>query len=137
MERTLTIIKPDAVSRNLIGKILAQLEDEGLRIIALKRLHLNQREAEGFYAVHRQRPFFESLTTYMTTGSVVVAVLEAENAISKLRSIMGATNPDEAEPGTIRAQYGENVERNSIHGSDAPETAATEIAFFFNSLEIT
>ncbi|MBN2383011.1 nucleoside-diphosphate kinase [bacterium] len=136
MERTLTIIKPDAVARNLIGTILAQLEQNGLRIIALKRVRLTKKDAEAFYAVHRERPFYKSLTDYMTTGPVVVAVLEGEQAISTLRSVMGATNPAQAEAGTIRARFAENVERNSIHGSDAPETAAREISFFFNELEL-
>jgi len=136
MERTLTIIKPDAVSRNLIGSIIAQLEENGLRVIALKRLRMTKEVAERFYAVHRERPFYDSLTAYMSTGPVVVCVLEGNKAITTLRSVMGATNPAQAAPGTIRARHGENVERNSIHGSDAPETALQEISFFFNALEI-
>lgn len=136
MERTLNIIKPDAVTRNLIGKILSRFEEEGLRIVALKRLQLTKDEAEGFYAVHRERPFFDSLTTYMTSGPIVVNVLEGTDAIAKLRTIMGATDPAKADSGTIRAEFGQNIEHNSVHGSDAPETAAYEISYFFNALEL-
>lgn len=136
IERTLNIIKPDAVARNLIGQILARFEQEGLRIVALKRLHLDKAGAEGFYAVHRQRPFFASLTAYMVSGPVVVVALEGENAITRLRAIMGATDPGKAEPGTIRALHGQSIERNSVHGSDSPDSAAFEIKYFFNALEI-
>jgi nucleoside-diphosphate kinase len=135
IERTLTIIKPDAVGRGLVGKILARIEDQGFRICALKLVHLTRQAAEAFYKVHAERPFYESLTTYMSSGPVVPMLLERDNAIQSLRDLMGATDPQQAAPGTIRRDYGENIERNAIHGSDAPETAAVEIAFFFNHLE--
>ncbi len=135
-ERTLSIIKPDAVERNHIGEILAMIEKTGLRIVAMKRIRLTQGDAEGFYAVHRDKPFFGELTTYMTSGPVVVSVLEGENAITRYRDLMGATNPEKAAPGTIRKLYAKNIEANSVHGSDAPETARQEIAYFFNALEI-
>ncbi len=131
MERTLSIIKPDAVAKNIIGKIYSRFEDGGLRIIAAKMLHLTQEQAQGFYAVHRERPFFQDLVDFMTSGPVMVQVLEGENAIAKNREIMGATDPQKAAPGTIRADFAETVEENAVHGSDGPDTAATEIAFFF------
>ncbi len=137
IERTLTIIKPDAVAGKLMGKILDRLERENFRIAAAKLLHLSQRQAEGFYAVHRERPFFGSLTKYMTEGPVLVMVLEAENAIQRLRGVMGATDPAKAAEGTLRKQYGTSIERNVVHGSDAPETARFEICYFFNALEQT
>ena len=137
MERTFAIIKPDAVGRNLIGKILTRIEERGFRIVAMKRLRLSPAQAEGFYAVHRGKPFFPSLTAYMTSGPCVALVLEKENAIADWRKLMGATNPAQAEPGTIRKDLAESLERNSVHGSDAPETAAYEIPYFFSSLEIT
>lgn len=135
-EKTLSIIKPDAVERNLIGEILAQIEAGGLRIKALKMLHMTKPQAQGFYAVHKERPFFDSLTEYMSSGPVVVAVLEGENAITRYREIMGATNPSEAAEGTIRNRLGQDIEKNSVHGSDAPETAGQEISYFFNQLEV-
>ena len=131
MEKTFSIIKPDAVSRNLIGKIVAKFEGEGLRIAHMKMKHLSKQEAEGFYAVHKERPFFGELTEYMCSGPVVLMVLEGENAIKRNREIMGATNPAEAADGTIRKLYGIDVGQNTVHGSDAPETAAEEISFFF------
>jgi len=137
VERTLTIIKPDAVAGKLTGRIVERLERENFRIIAAKLVHLTQSQAEGFYAVHRQRPFFPSLTKYMTEGPVLVMVLEAEDAIRRLRTVMGATDPAQAAEGTIRRQYGSSIERNVVHGSDAPETARFEIGYFFNALEQT
>ncbi len=131
MERTLSIIKPDAVAKNVIGKIYSRFEEGGLRIIAAKMLHLSQEQVQGFYAVHRERPFFQDLVNFMTSGPVVVQVLEGENAIAKNREIMGATDPQKAAPGTIRADFAETVEENAVHGSDGADTAATEIAFFF------
>ena len=136
MERTLSIIKPDAVSRNLIGEIIRRLEENNLKIVAAKMLHLSKQEAEGFYAVHRQRPFFESLTTFMSSCPIVVMVLEGEKAIARYRVIMGATNPAEAAPGTIRKEFASSIERNAVHGSDSPETASFEISYFFKSREI-
>jgi nucleoside-diphosphate kinase len=135
-ERTLSIIKPDATRRNLTGRINALFEEAGLRIVAQKRLQLTQDQAEGFYAMHRERPFFRDLVTFMLSGPVVVQVLEGENAVARNREIMGATDPKKAEPGTIRAQFAESIEANSVHGSDSPENAATEIAFFFSGIEI-
>ncbi|SKA73272.1 nucleoside-diphosphate kinase [Desulfobaculum bizertense] len=135
-ERTFSIVKPDAVERNLIGKIFAMIEDSGLRIAATKKIHMTKAQAEGFYAVHKDRPFFNDLTDYMCSGPCVVSVLEGENAISRYRELMGATNPENAAEGTIRKRFAKNIEANSVHGSDAPETAATEIAYFFNQLEI-
>ena len=134
-EQTLAIIKPDAVSRGLIGKIMARLEDDGFRVRALKLVHLSKQAAQEFYKVHAQRPFYESLTTYMSSGPVVPLLLERDNAIQALRHLMGATDPQQAAPGTIRREYGENIERNAIHGSDAAATAALEIPFFFNHFE--
>ena len=135
-ERTLSIVKPDGVSRNLIGQVYSRLEKAELRIIAARMLHLSQREAEGFYAVHRERPFFKDLVKYMTSGPVVVQVLEGENAVAKNRQVMGATNPEKADAGTIRKEFATNIERNAVHGSDAPETAKEEIAFFFSTAEL-
>ena len=136
IERTFSIIKPDATRRNLTGKILTCFEDAGLRVIASKRLRMSRAQAEGFYAVHKERPFYNDLCTFMTSGPVVVHVLEGENAIAKNREVMGATDPAQAEKGTIRALYGESIEANSTHGSDALETAAQEIAYFFSEDEI-
>ena len=135
IERTLAIIKPDAVSRGLVGKILAHIEEQGFRVRALKLVHLSKQAAQQFYQVHAERPFYDSLTTYMSSGPVVPILLERDNAIQSLRDLMGATNPQQAAPGTIRRDYGENIERNAIHGSDAAATAAVEIAFFFNDLD--
>ena len=132
MERSLSIIKPDAVERGFTGPILAKIEEAGLRLIALRMVRLSLKEAEAFYAVHAERPFFRSLVEFMTSGPVVVSALEGENAIARYRELMGATNPDEAAEGTIRKLYATNIERNAVHGSDAPETAATEISFFFS-----
>jgi nucleoside-diphosphate kinase len=137
LERTLSIIKPDATRRNLTGEIIGRFEKAGLRIVAQKRMRLSQAQAEAFYAVHRQRPFFAGLVSFMTSGPVVVQVLEGENAIAKNREVMGATDPQKAAPGTIRKDLAENIEANSVHGSDAPETAEQEIRFFFSGLEIT
>ncbi len=131
LERTFSIIKPDAVAKNIIGKIYSRFEKNGLKIVASKMLHLTREQAEGFYAVHKERPFFNDLCDFMTSGPVMVQVLEGENAITKNREIMGATNPQEAAEGTIRADFAETVDENAVHGSDAPETAAVEIAFFF------
>jgi len=136
LERTFSIIKPDATRRNLTGKVTAKLEDAGLRVIASKRIHLTREQAEAFYAVHKERPFYGDLCDFMTSGPVVVQVLEGEDAISKNREVMGATNPANADPGTIRAEFAESVEANSVHGSDGPETAAEEIEFFFTDAEI-
>ena len=131
LERTFSIIKPDAVAKNLIGRIYSRFEENGLKIVAAKMLHLSREQAEGFYAVHKERPFFGELCDFMTSGPVMVQVLEGENAIAKNREIMGATNPQEAAPGTIRADFAQTVDENAVHGSDAPETAAVEIEFFF------
>ncbi len=136
LERTFSIIKPDATRRNLTGKIVAMFEDAGLRIVASKRIHMSQAMAETFYGVHKERAFFGDLVAFMTSGPVVVQVLEGENAIAKNREIMGATNPANADEGTVRKLYAESIEANSVHGSDAPETAAEEIAFFFAGSEI-
>jgi len=136
VERTLSIIKPDATRRNLTGKINARFEDGGLRIVAQKRVRLSKEVAEQFYGVHRERPFFNDLVSFMISGPVVVQVLEGENAIARNREIMGATNPANAAEGTIRKDFAESIEANSVHGSDAPETAAQEIRFFFSDLEI-
>ena len=135
IERTFSIIKPDATKRNITGKIIDRFEQAGLRVVASKRLHMTREQAEGFYAVHKERPFFNDLCTFMTSGPVVVQVLEGENAIAKNREVMGATNPKDAAPGTIRADFAESIEANSVHGSDAPETAAQEIKFFFTEAE--
>ncbi len=136
-ERTLSIIKPDATRRNLTGEILSRFEKAGLRVVAQKRLLLSRPQAEAFYAVHRQRPFFAGLVNFMTSGPVVIQVLEGEGAISKNREVMGATDPQKAAPGTIRRDFAENIEANSVHGSDGPDTAAEEIRFFFSTMEIT
>lgn len=135
-ERTLSILKPDATRRNLTGKINALFEDAGLRIVAQKRLRLTQAQAEAFYGVHRERPFFRDLVTFMTSGPVVAQVLEGEDAVALNRRVMGATNPANAEPGTVRKQFAESIEANSVHGSDSAENAAIEIAFFFAGTEI-
>ncbi len=136
VERTLSILKPDATRRNLTGKINTRFEDAGLRIIAQKRLRLSREQAEGFYSVHRERPFFGSLCDFMTSGPVVVQVLEGEGAVAKNREVMGATNPEDADAGTIRKDFAESIEANSAHGSDSVENAATEIAYFFTDAEI-
>jgi nucleoside-diphosphate kinase len=136
LERTLSIIKPDATRRNLTGKINARFEEAGLRIVAQKRLRLTLEQAQKFYAVHKERPFFQSLCAFMTSGPVVAQVLEGENAVALNREVMGATNPANAAPGTIRKDFAESIEANSVHGSDAPDTARGEIAFFFSELEI-
>lgn len=135
-ERTLSIIKPDATERNLTGKIIAMLENTGLRVIAQKRVRWSQDQAEAFYAVHKERPFFGELVTFMTSGPIVIQVLEGEDAVAKNREIMGATDPAKATPGTIRKEFAENIERNSVHGSDSAENAATEIAMCFSEAEI-
>ena len=135
IEQTLAIIKPDAVSRGLIGKILARIEEQGFRVRALRMVQLSKQTAQAFYRVHAERPFYESLTTYMSSGPVVPMLLERDAAIQSLRDLMGATNPQQAAPGTIRRDYGENIERNAIHGSDATATAVVEIAFFFSQFE--
>jgi len=136
IQRTFSIIKPDATRRNLTGKIITKFEDAGLRIVASKRIHMSKAQAEGFYAVHKERPFFNDLVAFMISGPVVVQVLEGENAIAKNREVMGATNPANAEAGTIRKEFAESIEANSVHGSDAPETAAEEIKYFFTDAEI-
>jgi nucleoside-diphosphate kinase len=136
MERTLSIVKPDGTQKHLIGEVIKRFENSGLKVIGLKMISMNKKEAEGFYAVHRGRPFFESLTTFMSSGPSVVMVLQGEGAISKTRELMGATDPKQAKEGTLRRQFAANIEKNVVHGSDAPETAAFEIKYFFNSLEI-
>jgi len=136
MERTLSIIKPDGVAKGVIGEVIRRFEKAGLKIAAMKMLHLSKKEAEGFYAVHRGKPFYESLTDFMSSGPCVVMILEGPQAIAKNRELMGATNPQNAAPGTIRRDFATNVERNTVHGSDAPETAAFEIGYFFNALEV-
>lgn len=136
IERTFSIVKPDAVAKNVIGEIYSRFEKAGLKIVASRMLHMSKEQAEGFYAVHRERPFFNDLTTYMSSGPVMVQVLEGDNAIAMNREIMGATNPADAAPGTIRADFAESIEANAVHGSDAPETAKEEIAYFFDDNEI-
>ena len=136
VQRTFSIVKPDATKRNITGKVNAKIEDAGLRIIAQKRIQLSKEQAGEFYAVHKERPFYNDLVEFMTSGPVVVQVLEGENAIAKYREVMGATNPKEAEAGTIRAEFAESIDANTVHGSDAPETAAEEIPFFFSDDEI-
>lgn len=136
IERTLSIIKPDAVAKNLIGEIYRRFEQGGLRVVAAKMLHLTPAQAEGFYAVHRERPFFKDLVRFMVSGPVMVQVLEGEAAIAKHRELMGATDPKKAAPGTIRADFAQSVDENAVHGSDGPETARAEITFFFADLEI-
>jgi nucleoside-diphosphate kinase len=136
MERTLSIVKPDGVRQGNIGDVVSTFEKKGLKIVAMKMIHMDKREAQGFYAVHKKRPFFASLTKFMTSGPCVVMVLEGENAIAKNRELMGATNPENAAKGTIRKRFATGIETNVVHGSDAPETAAFEIGYFFNALEI-
>jgi nucleoside-diphosphate kinase len=135
MEKTFAIIKPDACSRNIAGKIFAKIEENGFQVIAMKKLWMTKKQAEGFYGVHRGKPFFSSLTDFMSSGPCIVMVLQKESAIAAWRKLMGATNPANAEPGTIRKEFAQSVEANSVHGSDAPETAAYEIAYFFSALE--
>ena len=136
VERTLSIVKPDGVARNLIGEVYTRFEKAGLRIVAARMLHLSQAEAEAFYGVHRERPFFKDLVRFMTSGPVVVQVLEGEGAIAKNRDVMGATDPKKAAPGTIRADLAKSIDENIVHGSDAPDAAAREIAFFFREIEV-
>ena len=136
MERTLSIIKPDGVAKNVIGEVIKRFETDGIKIAAMKMIQLTKTQARGFYAVHKERPFFDSLTDFMTSGPIVVMVLEGENVIARNRKLMGATNFEEADKGTIRKDYATNIEKNVVHGSDAPETAAFEIGYFFNDLEI-
>ena len=136
MERTLSIVKPDGVEKRLIGEVIKRFEDNGLKVIGLKMVAMSKREAEGFYAVHRGKSFFESLTTFMSSGPAVVMVLEGDNAIERVRDLMGATDPQEAAKGTFRRQFGSNIERNVVHGSDGPDTAGFEIGYFFHALEI-
>lgn len=136
IQRTLSIIKPDAVAKNVIGQIYTRFESNGLKIVAAQMRQLSKAEAEGFYAVHRERPFFADLVKFMTSGPVMIQVLEGEDAIAKNRALMGATDPKKAEPGTIRADFAESIDANAVHGSDAPETAAVEIAYFFPTLAI-
>ena len=136
LERTLSIVKPDAVAKNVIGEIYARFEKNGLKIIASKMKHLSRREAEGFYAVHRERPFFNALVEFMISGPVMIQVLEGENAVQKNRDLMGATNPKEAAPGTIRADFAETIDANAVHGSDSLENAAIETAYFFSATEL-
>ena len=136
IERTFSIVKPDAVGKNVIGQIYSRFEQAGLKIIASKMLHLSKEQAGAFYAVHKERPFYNDLVGFMVSGPVMVQVLEGENAIAKNREVMGATNPADAAPGTIRADFAETVDENAVHGSDAPETAAEEIAFFFSDAEL-
>jgi len=135
-ERTLAIIKPDAVERRLAGKVIERIEAEGFQIRAMKRVHLSKAQAEGFYTVHRERPFFASLTAFMSSGAAIVLVLEAADAIAKWRKLMGATDPAKADPGTLRKEFAQSIERNATHGSDAPDTAAYEIGYFFSGIEL-
>jgi nucleoside-diphosphate kinase len=136
LERTLSIVKPDAVKKNVIGQILARFEKAGLRIVAARMMHLSRAEAEGFYAVHRQRPFFKDLVDFMVSGPVLVQVLEGDNAIAKNRELMGATDPKKAEKGTIRADFADSIDANAVHGSDSAENARTEVAYFFPACEV-
>ena len=136
LERTLSIIKPDAVAKNVVGKIYSRFESNGLKIVAARMVHLSRREAEGFYAVHRERPFFKDLVEFMISGPVMVQVLEGEGAIAKNRELMGATDPKKAAPGTIRADFADSIDANAVHGSDAPETAAVDVSYFFPALNI-
>lgn len=136
VERTLSIIKPDAVAKNVIGKIYSRFEDAGLKIVAARMMHLSRTEAEGFYAVHRERPFFKDLVDFMISGPVMVQVLEGEDAILKNRDLMGATDPKKAAPGTIRADFAQSIDANAVHGSDGPDTARVEIAYFFPAMEV-
>lgn len=135
-ERTLSIIKPDAVQKNVVGEILGRFERAGLKIVAARLLQLSKAEAQGFYAVHKERPFFDSLTTFMSSGPILVSVLEGQDAIQANRRLMGATNPAEAEPGTIRKDFATDIEKNAVHGSDGPDTARQEIAYFFGEMEL-
>ena len=135
-ERTLSIIKPDATARNITGKIVDKLESAGLRVVAQKRARWSEADAQKFYEVHKERPFYGDLVAFMTSGPIVLQVLEGDDAVAKNRAVMGATNPEEAEAGTIRAEFAENIERNSVHGSDSPENAAIEVAYFFRSTEL-
>ena len=136
VEKTFSIIKPDAVAKNVIGEIYRRFESNGLKIVAARMQHLTKAQAEGFYAVHAERPFFNDLTTYMSSGPVMLQVLEGDNAIAKNRELMGATNPADADPGTIRADFAESIEANAVHGSDGPDTAAEEIKYFFPEVEV-
>jgi nucleoside-diphosphate kinase len=136
VERTLSIIKPDAVAKNVIGKILSRFESNGLRIVAARMMHLSRQQAEGFYAVHRERPFFKDLVDFMVSGPIMIQVLEGENAIQKNRDLMGATDPKKAATGTIRADFAESIDANAVHGSDGLETAKVEIAYFFPALDV-
>ena len=136
MERTFAIIKPDAVERGLAGKIITKIEEAGFNIVGMKKIHMTRAQAEGFYYVHKERPFFNDLCSFMSRSPVIVMCLQKENAINDWRTLMGATNPANAEPGTIRKEFAKNIEENSAHGSDAPETAAFEIPYFFNSFEL-
>src|SRR3954463_1238684 len=136
LERTLSIIKPDAVKKNVVGQIVARFEQAGLRIVAARMKHLSRDEAEGFYAVHRQRPFFRDLVEFMISGPVLIQVLEGENAIARNRELMGATDPKKAEKGTLRADFAQSIDANAVHGSDAPETAAVEVSFFFPGMNV-
>ena len=136
VERTLSIIKPDAVQKNVIGKILARFEEAGLKVVAVRMMHLSRTEAEGFYAVHRERPFFKDLVDFMVSGPVVVQVLEGDSAVAKNRDLMGATDPKKAARGTIRADFAQSIDANAVHGSDAPETAQFEIAYFFPAYQV-
>ena len=136
MERTLSIIKPDGVAKGVVGEVIRRFENAGLKIAAMKMIYMSKKEAEGFYAVHRGKPFYNSLTDFMSSGPCVVMILEGPQAIARNRELMGATNPQNAAPGTIRKDFAANVEQNTVHGSDAPETAAYEIGYFFNALEI-
>jgi nucleoside-diphosphate kinase len=136
LERTFAIIKPDAVEKKLAGRIIQRIEDEGFRIVALRKVSLSQQDAEGFYAVHKARPFFKSLTAFMASGPAIVMVLEAEDGIKKWRTLMGATDPAKADAGTLRKEFAESIEKNATHGSDAPETAAVEIAYFFAGIDL-
>jgi nucleoside-diphosphate kinase len=136
MERTLAIVKPDGVERRVAGRVLARIEEEGFEIVALRLVRMSRREAEGFYAVHRDKPFFNDLTAFMSSGPALVMVLQADNAIARWREVMGATDPAHAEEGTLRKQFATNIERNVVHGSDAPETAATETAYFFPGIDL-
>jgi nucleoside-diphosphate kinase len=136
MQRTLAIVKPDGVARGIIGEVIKRLEGSGFKIVAMKMIHLTKKQAEGFYAVHKGKPFFESLTDFMSSGPAVVMILEGENVISRYRELMGATNYKEAAEGTIRKEFATDIEKNVVHGSDAPETAAFETAYFFNNLEM-
>lgn len=136
MERTLSIVKPDGVKKNVIGEVIRKFENNGLRPVGMKMIQMSKKEAEGFYAVHKERPFFNDLTDFMCSGPSLVMILEGEGAIKKNRDLMGATNPADAAPGTIRADFAESIDNNVVHGSDAPDTASAEISYFFNSLEI-